>query len=124
MWLAGAEHRAILAPAIWLFWLLFSGWSLLFTVLSHRRVRYRADQRGLQIKRGVIWRSWARVPRSRIQHTDVTRGPVDRAFGVAALVVHTAGTHEASTRLDGLIYEEALEVRDLLSADRGGADGV
>ena len=60
------------------------------------------------------------MPRSRIQHTDVTQGPYERRFGLATLVVYTAGTENASITIEGLSHETALAVRDALLA-RGDA---
>jgi len=71
------------------------------------------------------------VPRSRIQHTDVTQGPYERRFGLATLVVYTAGTEHASIPIEGLSHETALAFRDALLArgegvvrPEGGGDAV
>ena len=42
------------------------------------------------------------VPRSRVQHTDVSQGPVERRFGLGTLVIYTAGTDYARVDLAGL----------------------
>ncbi len=78
------------------------------------RTRFRLDDHGLLIERGVFWRSVTRVPRSRVQHTDINRGPLDRHLGLAGLRVYTAGTLMASVGLEGLPAERALELRDEL----------
>jgi membrane protein YdbS with pleckstrin-like domain len=95
--------------------------------LSHAgpRVRYettwvRLDEEGLEYEHGWIWRHQISVPRSRIQHTDVTQGPYDRRFGLATLVVYTAGTEHASIPIEGLSHETALALRDALLS-RGAA---
>ena len=100
------------------------GWMLLILVLgiaswfwpalAFRHASWRIESAGLWIRRGVVWRSIVSVPRSRIQHTDVRQGPVERAFGLATLVVHTAGTEHASIALPGVDRDTALAVRDHL----------
>ena len=90
----------------------------------YRRIRYRVDQHGLTIRRGVFWRSETFVPRSRIQHTDVLQGPLQRQFELATLIVHTAGTQDASVPLSGLSYQVALPIRDLLIGAEGDHDSV
>jgi len=80
----------------------------------YRRIRYRIDDHGLTIRRGIFWRSETFVPRSRVQHTDVLQGPLQRAFEIATLIVHTAGTQDASVGLSGLSYRAALLIRDFL----------
>lgn len=92
--------------------------------LAHHRYRYRINDQGLEIHRGVWWRSQIHVPRSRIQHTDVSQGPLERLLGLAHLVVHTAGTHNASTALTGIAYADALAAREELTEISTGADGV
>lgn len=78
------------------------------------RTRYRLDAEGLLIQRGVFWRSETRVARSRVQHTDIDHGPIDRWLGLADLRVHTAGTRLSAVRLGGLLDARAQELRDAL----------
>jgi membrane protein YdbS with pleckstrin-like domain len=87
-------------------------------------VRYRStwielDADGLEYQHGWIWRHRVSVPRSRIQHTDVTQGPYERRFGLATLVVYTAGTEHAAIPIEGLSHETALAFRDALLARDG-----
>ncbi len=92
--------------------------AFLFARASYRRTRYALDFDGLLIVRGVIWQSETRVPRSRVQHTDINRGPIDRWLGLAELKVHTAGTRLAAVSLGGLSEDEARRLRnDLLGED-------
>ena len=80
------------------------------------RTRFALDEAGLRIRRGLFWRSETLVPRTRVQHTDINRGPLDRKLGLASLKVYTAGTKLASVSLDGLPAERAVELRDALVA--------
>ena len=54
------------------------------------------------------------VPLVRVQHLDVIRGPLDKMFGVASLVVHTAGTHNSIVAVPGLSPERAAAIRDVI----------
>lgn len=89
--------------------------------VQYRHTRYRLDARGLTVRRGIVWRSVTSVPKSRVQHTDVSQGPIQRAFDLATLVLHTAGTQDASVSLSGLPHAVALRVRDFLID--GNSDG-
>lgn len=91
-------------------WLLTLPW----TRACHRHAGYRLDGQGLGHRHGVLWQHEIHVPRSRIQHTDVTQGPVERRYGLATLVVHTAGTSHARIAVEGLAAEEAHRLRDQL----------
>lgn len=113
---------------------LLAGWAVLTVTAAvvsyvwpearYRRTRYRVDHDGLTIRRGIFWRSETFVPRSRIQHTDVLQGPLQRQFELATLIVHTAGTQDASVPLGGLSYQVALPIRDLLIGAGGADDSV
>jgi uncharacterized protein len=88
--------------------------------VRYRSTWVRLDDDGLEYEHGWLWRHHVSVPRSRIQHTDVTQGPYERRFGLATLVVYTAGTANASISIEGLSHETALAIRDALLA-RGDA---
>ena len=80
----------------------------------YRRLRYGVGSHLLQVVRGWLFHTDTIVPFVRVQHIDVTRGPLDKAFGTAALIVHTAGTHNSIVRLPGLAPDRAAEIRDLI----------
>ena len=90
----------------------------------YRRPRYRVDERGLTIRRGIFWRSETFIPRTRVQHTDVVQGPLQRLYELATLIVHTAGTQDASVGLSGLSYSAALPIRDFLIGGDDEEGGV
>lgn len=68
----------------------------------------------LRIVRGLLWRRDTVVPFGRVQHIDVERNPIDRHYGLSTLVLHTAGTHNATIRLSGLAEAEALAMREAI----------
>jgi membrane protein YdbS with pleckstrin-like domain len=87
--------------------------------IEHRHAAYKVDGRGIEIRRGVVWRKVINVPRSRVQHTDVSQGPLERSHGLATLVIYTAGTNHARVDLHGLDHATALLIRDHLLAGEG-----
>lgn len=109
----------ILLPLVLLIVFMF-----LWPPISHRHVRWRLDEIGLEIQRGVYWRKTLSVPLARLQHADLTQGPIQRQWGLAKLTVYTAGTENASVELDGLAYETAVELRDRLLRQQGVGDVV
>ncbi len=66
----------------------------------------------------MLWQIVTHVPRSRVQHTDVSQGPLERRYGLGTLVVYTAGTNHARVALPGLAHEVARALRDELRAER------
>jgi len=115
--------RLALLAASWLVVLLsalFCAWA--FPPLKFRHLSWRLSSTGLEIRRGVCFRHRISVPRARVQHTDVTRGPLERRFGLATLIVHTAGSADNQIPLEGLEHQVALGVRDFLLGG-GSRDG-
>lgn len=108
------------------FWLVAMGalaWHLQrWPAIAYRHTSYRVDESGLEIARGVFWRTITNVPRSRIQHTDVSQGPLERRHGLGTLVVYTAGTQHSEVKLSGLEFGVAQRIRaHLLPGDQGDA---
>ena len=89
-------------------------WATWWPQVRYRHIRYRTDENGFTIRRGVLWRGVTSIPKARVQHTDVVQGPIQRRFGLGTLVIHTAGTQDASVSLSGLSYDTALLIRDFL----------
>jgi uncharacterized protein len=80
----------------------------------YRRLRYGLTERLLQVVRGWLFHTDTIVPFVRVQHLDVTRGPLDKMFGTATLVVHTAGTRNSIVTVPGLDPDRAAEIRDII----------
>ena len=80
----------------------------------YKRLRYRLSGRVLQVLRGWLFHTDTVVPLVRVQHLDVTRGPLDKLFGTASLIVHTAGTHNSIVTVPGLSPDRAAEMRDII----------
>lgn len=70
----------------------------------------------LRVVRGIWFHSDTVVPFGRVQHIDVDQGPLQRAYDIATITVHTAGTHNASVHLPGLLNEDALAMREQIRA--------
>ena len=79
-----------------------------------RRLGYSVDSSFLRVVRGWLFHSDTIVPFVRVQHIDVNRGPLDKLFGTASLVVHTAGTHNSIVTLPGLSPDRAAELRETI----------
>jgi membrane protein YdbS with pleckstrin-like domain len=115
------------AIPLWIGWTLFLAavvayvWK--YPPARHRHLRYRVDDVGITIRDGVLWRTWSAVPRVRIQHTDVSQGPLQRRYGVAELKLYTAGSRFTRIDLPGLEHAVALALRDGLQR-RANDDAV
>ena len=91
--------------------------AIIWPRVDYRHRSFVLTERGLEIRRGVFWRSVVNVSRTRVQHTDVNQGPIERSYGLGHLVIHTAGNWSASVRLAGLAHTTALSLRDELTPE-------
>jgi membrane protein YdbS with pleckstrin-like domain len=92
--------------------------ALIWPPLSYRAWRFSLREHDVWMRYGVLWRTRRSVPRVRIQHVDVESGPLERLFGLANLVVYTAGTGDADARIPGLRIRSAEWMRDALLPTR------
>ena len=109
--------------AAWLTLALFAAWhAYRWPPRAYEHTSYRVDDQGIEIRRGVYWRVVINVPRSRVQHIDVSQGPIERNYGLGTLVIYTAGTDHAKVELEGLEHGRALRIREhLLPSESGDA---
>lgn len=115
-------RRAI--PIAWLACVAVNAWwAHVWPPVSYRYTRYKVDGQGIEIRRGVYFREVINVPRSRVQHTDVSQGPIARRFGLGTLAIYTAGTEHAKVELGGLEHGLAMRIREHLLPS-GSSDAV
>jgi membrane protein YdbS with pleckstrin-like domain len=127
-WTAGVSLAVVVASVVALgprrwYWslLLWAVVTPLLAIYSYRwpevefrHIAYRVDDDGIEIRSGVFWRAVSNVPRSRVQHTDVAQGPLERKYGLGKLIIYTAGTQHSRVVLPGLEHQTALSIRDHL----------
>ena len=77
----------------------------------------------LELRHGVVRRIHSAIPYFRVQHIDVAQGPVERAVGLARLVVHTASAGTDAT-IPGIAAGDAEGLRRLILARTGHGDAV
>jgi uncharacterized protein len=101
---------------------LLGWWLQRWPAIYYRYASYVVDAEGIEIRLGVVWRTVTNVPRSRVQHTDVSQGPIERRYGLGTLIVYTAGTDHSRVTLSGLDFTLAQRLRThLLPGDRHDA---
>jgi uncharacterized protein len=84
---------------------------------AQRRVRawaYCEREDDLMVRRGVMISRLSVIPYGRMQFIDVIAGPIERAFGLATVRMHTAAA-SSDARIPGLPHEEAARLRDRLA---------
>ena len=115
---AGVVLSIVLGPPSWV-WPIVIGVPLLLTAVawvleglafSHRGVQLR--ERDVSTRRGIISRTTISVPFTRVQHVTVERSFLDRTFGLATVVIFTAGAIAADARVPGLDPDRADRLRE------------
>ncbi|MFG2050308.1 PH domain-containing protein [Micromonospora sp. NPDC048935] len=76
---------------------------------------YAERQADLLVRHGLLVRRLSIVPYSRMQFVDVSAGPLERAFDLATVQLHTAAA-ASDARVPGLRPAEAARLRDRLTA--------
>jgi uncharacterized protein len=90
---------------------------------SYRQWRYQVAADALELRHGVVRRVHSAIPYFRVQHIDVAQGPVERAVGLARLVVHTASAGTDAT-IPGIAAGDAEGLRRLILSRTGSGDAV
>lgn len=118
---------AIIAVSLWSWaWIIvaafaaFYVWLLWLIPRQVRAIGYAETESDLLIRKGIMFKSLTVVPYGRMQYVDVSEGPIARAFGIAAVQLHTASASTDAT-IPGLPAQEAARLRNQL-AERGEAE--
>lgn len=112
-----------LAP--WIIWsviafeIIIAAWTGLLIPRQVRAIGYAERDDDLLIRSGLFFQRAMVVPYGRMQYVDVAVGPVERAFGLCSLKLHTAAPG-TKAEIPGLPTEEGARLREQLSA-RGEA---
>jgi len=103
----------IIVPTILFILILFSFLSIIF---GFKNKLFAVRHQDLNYKKGWLWKSRMVVPFKRIQHSEVTQGPIDRIFKLAKLRVFTAGGSGSDLTIPGLKLEEANKLKTLITS--------
>lgn len=90
-------------------------WSWILIGRNQRSWKYAEREDELLVSHGIMFRELVVVPYGRMQFVDVTAGPLERAYGIATVELHTA-TPATDAKIPGLHPDEAGRLRDRLSA--------
>jgi membrane protein YdbS with pleckstrin-like domain len=114
----------------WPLWLMLPvaalgvAWVVWVPEASYRHFTYQVGEVDVRVMHGWWTRRVAVVLHSRIQHVDTRQGPVERAMGLATVVIYTAGSVGAMVGIPGLAEAEAEALRDRLAHLSGTEDAV
>lgn len=102
-------------------WMFFAPWLLLviitfiLEIMGFSIKSYAIREKDVSYKTGLIWYSMTSVPFNRIQHCEVSQGPLGRLFDLASVKVYTAGGSSSDLVIRGLQKEKAHRLRDYIT---------
>ena len=107
----------VLAPVVWV----ALGVIALVVVPRVRWSIHRWEETDTAIysRSGLFWEEWRAAPLSRVQTVDKTRGPLERLFGLATVVVTTASS-KGAVRIRSLDAGLAEEIAQRLTVTAEG----
>ncbi len=98
-------------PFIGLATLMLGGLRVAIKFLANRRKTYALREQDLHFSSGLFFRKTVSQPISRIQHVELSRGPIDRKVGLAKLQVFSAGGSAHTFEIPGLSLVTAQQIR-------------
>jgi membrane protein YdbS with pleckstrin-like domain len=103
--------------------LLIPAFALLLAAIISRLVIRKSQVKGVALREfdiayrsGLFWRKTVIVAFNRVQHVEVSNGPLQRKFGLASVKLFTAGGSSVDLRIDGLTVERAEQIRAFIAA--------
>ncbi|MFN4762648.1 PH domain-containing protein [Gillisia sp. Q332] len=94
---------------------LFFGFKLWNNIKMQEEYGYVIRERDVLYKRGYLINRTTVVPFNRIQHATISRGILDKFFGIATLNIFTAGGSGSDIQIPGLEPELALRLKESLA---------
>jgi len=91
--------------------------SILGAFISFRAAKargYSVREKDIIYKQGLLWKKQTCVSFKRIQHIDISHGPIERHFGLTSIKFFTAGGALADLKISGLENEKAEKLRSYI----------
>ena len=98
--------------------------SLLYNVASIRLKGIAMREHDIAYRKGVIWQQVTILPFSRVQHTEIHRGPLERKMGLASLRLYSAGGMSADLHIGGLSHDDCKDIRQFIQKYNERAQAV
>lgn len=87
--------------------------------LEYKQWRYRMTERYVDIVHGIFFTTHTHIPITRIQHLDISQGPLQKGLGLASIVIVTAGMSHKIQSIDWAQAQElSNEIRDRIYKEK------
>lgn len=92
----------------------FAWCNLVLVPRKFARLQYCVRPLDVNLQSGYLFWKAVSVSINRVQHIEVTQGPIQRWLGIAELSVYTAGTTGSDLKIPGLAAAEANNIKSKL----------
>jgi len=108
------DFMLIASIEIWVVMVVLFIVTVVFNIYAHRKKMYAIRQRDIIYNSGLFWQSSIVIPYNRVQHCEVSQGPIDRLFNLAEIKIYTAGGSSSDLSIGGLLPENAQRIKDFI----------
>ncbi len=95
----------------WVFWFLIS---LFLVKKGYDNRGYVLREYDIIHRKGVLVKSLTTVPFNRVQHCEISQGPIQRLFNLHTLEIFTAGGGKSDLSIPGLEGETAQQIKEFI----------
>lgn len=88
----------------------------LLSFVQTKVCRYAIREHDILFQQGLFWQQTTAVAFNRIQHIDLTHGPLERKYAIATLKFFTAGGSSVDLKIAGLPEQHAKRIRAMILA--------
>ena len=97
--------------AFWIFWLLAT---FLLVKLGYDIRGYVLREKDIVYRKGVLVKSLTTIPFNRVQHCEISQGPIQRYFDLHTLEIFTAGGSKSDLAIPGLAGNTAQQLKEFI----------
>ena len=95
-------------------WLVLSVFYLAAAYFAYEKAGLALRERDILYKSGILFQGVEAVPFNRIQHCELSQGPLERYFGLSSVSVFTAGGSSNDVVIEGLSRERAIRLKNYI----------
>jgi len=111
--------KLFVKPELFPYWsfLIIIGIAIISATYSYFSAKFKGyilREKDVLYKQGIWWRKRTGVSFKRIQHIDITHGPIERKFEIATIKFFTAGGATADLSISGLPKSYAEQMRGII----------
>ncbi len=97
--------------AFWCFWMITS---FLLVKLGYDIRGYVLREKDIIHRKGVLFKSTTTIPFNRVQHCEISQGPIQRMFNLHTLEIFTAGGGKSDLAIPGLEGDTAQQIKEFI----------